>query len=774
MKDYPEFAEKDKDFLPSYDATCSAYLSTNQFKNFFECMDEMESKNFRYAFEPRVGFRESPGWIAFPNFGKPINFYPANHRDIRSNRLKAEAYFRLGDFHNTIHFGKKGVEIAKTLEGSFDALDEHVSSNWKHPWAADVLATSSYVAQAYLKLDRYTEAEHYLNIAETIHREADGNEVDVSFARLRRAFTYPIYLSMNKTDNLEISSKTAQEWAQQAAGVGLIIVAGLAGNSGQNLADQGVDLIQDANISDTDWLRERVQNARVYRVKQDHSNAIDAYTDALDDSLMESLQELHWITLYERAVLYTHNNQPQLAERDLIKAVDLIELNRGNISTESHKIGFAGSKEKVYQTLIALLLENGKNELAFEYVERSKARALVDMLADSSFKGQEVKGFDASIMLAMNDAATNLLTSGSADSNDQSVRALKRARNEVKKKDPVMASLLTVDPLKAQELKSLLSSDETLVEFYESSNGWKAFVVSKNNVDVVHLPIQSKDLSESVFEFRKAVLDHKSNRYKKPAKAMYQHLWKPLKDKVKTKKVTIVAHGSLHYLPWNALMDGHQFMIDQHELRLLPSLQALKYIKANTGNQKTLVFGNPTLDLAGAEKESKVLASQVTGDLYLRENATESVFKQVAQDYGRVHIASHGEFNALNPMNSRLLLAPGKGQDGSLTLAELYGLKLNADLVVMSACETALSDIANGDDLIGLNRGFLYAGARSIISSLWLVDDAATKDLMLAFYDELDSADKAKALRKAQLTIKKNRNNHHPYYWSAFQLTGRI
>ena len=145
-------------------------------------------------------------------------------------------------------------------------------------------------------------------------------------------------------------------------------------------------------------------------------------------------------------------------------------------------------------------------------------------------------------------------------------------------------------------------------------------------------------------------------------------------------------------------------------------------------------------------------------------------FKQQGGNYAYVHFASHGEFNADSPLNSALLLAKDKTNDGTLTVGELYSMRLNADLVTLSACETGLGKIANGDDVVGLTRGFLYAGSRSIVASLWKVDDEATAYLMTRFYGALKGTSKREALRLAQLETRKK--YAHPYYWAAFQLTG--
>jgi CHAT domain-containing protein len=137
-----------------------------------------------------------------------------------------------------------------------------------------------------------------------------------------------------------------------------------------------------------------------------------------------------------------------------------------------------------------------------------------------------------------------------------------------------------------------------------------------------------------------------------------------------------------------------------------------------------------------------------------------------------VHLAAHAELNPTSPLFSRVFLAPDAQNDGSLTVQEVYGLNLaRADLVVLSACDTQLGAQSRGDDLVGLNRVFIYAGAPSVIASLWRVNDEATAVLMTAFYRQLRAgASKAQALQAAQ--VETRRHYPHPYYWAAFVLTG--
>jgi CHAT domain-containing protein len=148
-------------------------------------------------------------------------------------------------------------------------------------------------------------------------------------------------------------------------------------------------------------------------------------------------------------------------------------------------------------------------------------------------------------------------------------------------------------------------------------------------------------------------------------------------------------------------------------------------------------------------------------------------------EYRFVHFATHGFLNAEHPELSGLVLSlvdrGGAPQPGFLTAADVFNLELSADLVVLSGCRTALGKDVRGEGLVGLNRGFMYAGARRVLASLWPVDDAVTATLMDRFYANMLGAPHqrpAAALRAAQLALMKEPRSQHPYFWAAFQLQG--
>jgi CHAT domain-containing protein len=264
--------------------------------------------------------------------------------------------------------------------------------------------------------------------------------------------------------------------------------------------------------------------------------------------------------------------------------------------------------------------------------------------------------------------------------------------------------------------------------------------------------------------------------------ALYERVFKPLEPLVRNKNITIVPHDDLHYLPFAALSSGKGYLIDSYSIRMLPSASVMKYLGKKAATRKTtpaLVLGNPdlgdpTYDLPHAGKEATAVGGLIKGSkVFLRNQATKAEVKKYGPSAQYIHFASHGIFKPEQPLESGLALAKDSDGNGMLTVGELYEMQLGADLITLSACETALGKIEKGDDVVGITRGFLYAGASTIVSSLWQVDDEATGMLMTNFYKQLKTGDKRTALRNAQLALR-NGAKSQPYYWAAFQITGAM
>lgn len=269
--------------------------------------------------------------------------------------------------------------------------------------------------------------------------------------------------------------------------------------------------------------------------------------------------------------------------------------------------------------------------------------------------------------------------------------------------------------------------------------------------------------------------------------------------------VFIVPHGILHHLPFAALITSPmnldfnrkkhlvrpKFWIEEQPLIFLPSAAVLEYLAAKPKNRydNALIIGNPVYPsptwakLPGAEEEAKTISDEFeTMTLLIQQEATETYVKEHIGNYDVVHFATHGEFDA-NALESKVLFTATQEDDGYLTAQEIFDLDLRSSLVVLSACQSGqvggyLRDRGSaGDDLVGLTRSFLFAGAPRVIATLWFVDDKSTSAVMKQFYVNLlkEKMPVYKALQKAQLDVLNDEDNidwKHPFYWAPYFLTG--
>ena len=520
------------------------------------------------------------------------------------------------------------------------------------------------------------------------------------------------------------------------------------------------------------------------------------FDEVLSTQLITGLPKLYYPVLHDRGRVAEALGEDKVAAQFYRSSIEVIETNRRSIQDDAAKISYVGNKQQVYQSLVSVLLRQGKVGEAFQVAENAKARALIDLLASK----------DDSLVLPPN-AATNvaakslydielvastgdlLQRSGSRSVNLQKYQA---AAQSLKDSAPEYASLVTSEPTDLHEIQRLLTPKELLLEYYEANGSLIIFSISTSEIRAYS--VDASQLSFLVGEFRRSISDVKSNKHQEIGAELYNLLLKPAAaEMMASTGITIVPHGALHYLPFAALYSGKQYLIDEKPTRMLPSASVLQFLgKRHQDDASLLVLGNPDRDnsdmsLPGAEREAlaivqqnqqrgysinAALAAPPATVLLLREQATETAIKQTAAKFQYIHFASHGVFDNESPLNSRLLLAKDAENDGDLTVRELYSLKLNAELVTLSACQTALGEVASGDDVVGFSRAFLYAGAESIISSLWEVDDQATNKLMQSFYKNLQTMSKRSALTEAILLTKQTYK--HPYYWAAFQLTGSI
>ncbi len=283
-------------------------------------------------------------------------------------------------------------------------------------------------------------------------------------------------------------------------------------------------------------------------------------------------------------------------------------------------------------------------------------------------------------------------------------------------------------------------------------------------------------------------------------KRLHELLIEPIADilpKNPSDRVTFIPQESLFLVPFPALQDQDgKYLIEKHTILTSPSIQILELTrekrqqigKQSIQGNNMLIVGNPTMPfvppkigdkpkqlspLPGAELEAKAIGKLFGAKPLIGNQATETEVTQRLSQARLIHLASHGIFDDVQGLNSGIALTPSSGNeggDGLLTAGEILDLKLNAELVVLSACDTGRGKIT-GDGVIGLSRSWISAGIPSVLVSLWSVPDAPTAELMTEFYQNVqNNPDKAQALRQAMLTTMKQHPN--PVDWAAFTLIG--
>jgi len=751
------------DFYMSY--LCFSYYEMRKFDKALSCIKFYEKFHLpEYVKQKKLGGLDTEALVHSP--------------EARFYEVISSLYFDFGDYQKAYDYASQGYESLKVNGGD----TYQVSS-----FPAVVAKIFAIKAMAALQLNKKDEAVELVNAIPKIHidRGLFGKAVPSEQLKIINAAQARVYMALGSYDK---ASKAINK--SDVSGVDVFVRLGMAvATAGLSEFTWSGD-ITNPYIMDNVYMQSKIcfKTGKLGCAKKGYDSLIAggrSWFEALNGYAIESRAGLFVLVQHERGLIALNEGDHEQALTHFKKSIELIESQRATLNTEASKIGFVGDKFAVYRDAVDLLVGMKRYDEAFAFVERGKARALVDMLSNKQQFDNKSKQKSNIALLKNLTIAENISYKKVDKNNNQNLdkqravhRALLRKRQkEIIQNQPELASLVTVSAPSISDLQSKLPANETLVEYYGDDKQLYAFVMSKSGVGAIKLNAQN--IKQDIRDFRSNLMQPKTNKYKSIGLKLYTQLVSPVVKHIKTKNVTFVPHGALHYLPFSALPTKKAHLLDYYNIRILPSASVMTFLnKKSKANGSLLTLGNPDLndphlDLPGAQKEAIAITSKLKGaKLLLRKKATETAVKQYGGNFKYLHFASHGVFDPDKPLQSGLLLSKDAINDGNLTVGELYDLTLNADLVTLSACETALGKVANGDDVVGFTRGFLYAGAKSIVSSLWKVDDRATNKLMQSFYANLRQKDKRSALRAAQLTTKKQYN--HPYYWAAFQLTGAI
>jgi CHAT domain-containing protein len=555
--------------------------------------------------------------------------------------------------------------------------------------------------------------------------------------------------------------------------------------------------------------------------EQEYAEGLGYLREALEMKFAAEYGERAARIYFDYGALFQQQRRLDEALRNSRKAIDFIESERMRVSDFNSRATYFASVHDYYQLYIHVLMELDKEhqdqgfaEQAFDASERSKVRSLLDMLASSQANPNCNKPAEP---LKTTAGETEVSVIDAHCRPAPSALGLLEVQNEIRGDDSVLleyalgeqASYLWAVDQDHIAAYSLLGS----TEIQRLANEYRGALMARQ-------PIAGETAEHYADRVMRA--DHEIG-------AISQELAKlilaPASDYLRGKKrVIIVPEGPLQYLPFAALpFTDNQPLAANYEVITLPSFSILKALRDARGkrpppSQVAAVFADPVFNkddervaqslatarhpasimlatalrdvpfgsnniprLRGSRKEAEDVVNAFSNQHVFEaldfEASRNTVLSSDLRQYRYLHFATHGVLDTAHPEFSGLILSlvnsKGEPEDGYLRLRDIYNLKLSADLVVLSSCNSALGKDLQSEGIIGLPRAFLYAGAERVISTLWKVDDQATAAFMQHFYSHIRAQENpASALRLAQSDMADDPRWHNPYYWAGFILQG--
>ncbi len=509
----------------------------------------------------------------------------------------------------------------------------------------------------------------------------------------------------------------------------------------------------------------------------------------------------------------------------LQKALDAFNLASGLI--EKLKADFSGEESRLMLTkqayevnkqgvLTALKLYSLKNdpgyiESAFRFSERNKAGIIAEAIAESD--ARKFAGLPDSIITEEKDLRIDLALyhtkqEEAEESNDlQAIGNNRRLLFETQRQFNQLQIYLEQyfpnyyrlkypgEISSTREITQLLSPDEAVLEYFTGDSSITIFTLTKSSANAVTVNCDS-GFFDLVRKFREALPKLNYINYLSSAWELYSRLIEPVESLLTDKKkLYIIPDYILSYLPYEALLSEEQphrfdgdfshlpYLIEKYEISYHYSALLLKESLLHRNNNSLMSYAGFAPALPGTEKEVRSIGElfkehNYPSDLYLTNSSTESALRsEKMYKYKFIHLAAQGFINEEHPKLSSLVFYGGERDtinNGTLYTGDIFNLNLNADLLVLSDCESGLGTIVKGEGIYALTRGFRYAGTDNLVISLWQADGKSTSVLMILFYKNiLDGMDYSSALRKAKLDLIKGGVFSYPLEWSPFVLIGR-
>lgn len=532
------------------------------------------------------------------------------------------------------------------------------------------------------------------------------------------------------------------------------------------------------------------------------ADQVEAYLGGplpLESSAQPILPHLWLRLLHARGQIEQVAGNAQVARRHFGAALALLEQQRSSLALEEIRTAFLENKAALYSDLVLSLLDApspGEDEVdaAFAVVERARSRALLErLLASVDPQPADTDPARVALRRQLHWLYNQLL--GESDSRrstgeiTRQVQAAEAAIQELERR--AMLPLAQAEPVRLAGLQAALAENQQALVYYYAGDEVLAFVVGPRRAAVVRRLAQVDEVEHAQAELRfqlgraelgpDYLMRHGARLTRQLTQSLaqlYDLLIAPLRAHIETDRWLIVPYGGLHLLPFHALWHAGRYLVQDVDISYAPSASVAAYTlpagrRGNLASFAGVAPFDPSIPFASREVEACAHLFE-TAQLHLGAQADRACLHGTAAAADVLHLATHGLFRPDNSFFSALRLA-----DGWIDVREIYRLPLTARLVVLSACESGAGEVRGGDEVIGLTRGFLGAGAAGVVASLWNVHDESASGLMVEFYRTLLdknhagaglASDPAQAMAAAQRHAIVS--GTHPYYWAPFVVIG--
>ncbi len=530
----------------------------------------------------------------------------------------------------------------------------------------------------------------------------------------------------------------------------------------------------------------------VYHSISQPQSALKYYNQALPITRAVGDRAGEAATLINICLTYRDTKQPTQAIEYGEQSVKIILEIRSGLQRENRQKFLEGESGSAV-ALTSLLIDENQPDRAFQWVNIATTADLADYTRLIDAKVANPQAQTAIDEWNQKNQQLQFLRRQLQDKFSENLsRQMRQLETEVNRKAeeisrqfPEVAELFETTPKDIAQLKASIPPDTVVIQpvlltnIGNVPNTIALFVLTKDSLSVKKVPINPAEFDNLLTQYRREVQDIGETNFTVTGSKIYEILIRPIEDKIKAlspKQLSIIATGKLRYIPFETLYDKqtNEFLIQKYPVNYLTRIST-RTIPNSTLRGPVLALGNPVprppQNLPGSEAEVRNIAQLLSGSsAYIGNDATLDRFKTQAPRFPFLHLATHGCFQPggcknLGMDENTLLFADSQF---NIRDAALLGLQ-NTRLITLSACETAIQANSNGEEISGMAYIFERAGAQAVMASLWSVDDAATKDLMVQFYQNINKGmSKNEALRQAKLS----QISRHPFYWSPFILIG--